>query len=685
MSNAAYRSFPPRGFSTPPATSRSKQFYPVMPRSERRPNGAAYPFHVIHKVPAGDSPYVRAKHVQLVDKDPTRAISMFWAAINSGDRVDSALKDMAVVMKQLNRSDEAIEAIKSFRHLCPLETQESLDNVLVELYKRSGRIEEQIEMLELRLKHIEEGIAFGRKKTKAARSQGKKVQITIEQEYLRLLGNLAWAYMQQNNFKSAEEFYRKALSLQQDKNKQCNLAICLMHMNRMTEARFLLQTIKASSGDGHMDESFAKSFERAMLTLAELECQPPVMPAAWEEDCRVGMLTAFRKQGEDKSNYFRFNKGVPQCTSFGQRHGLHFFSQTMASNESYTGGVHERKADFGSKRNENWVGKDGVEACKKAHASPSPSAGTPRVPFTQPRRCPWSLNNGLQRRACVQADAAGNCNRKLSFEKPIYAENAPVVNDGVYGELPSSRRDLRKMPLGYQDTVNGDSVVQPNSNGQALEYVKAMEASSDGNFDQSCSVANKDSVKLTAAENQISTKEFPSQSHPTRGNLKDTNEFLIPRCKKSWADWAEESSSSEASPFSLQSPNMCSDGCISGEEINDENINSNIVCGTPCTDKQTQNLSQKIKSLDLKTQPEKDGSRVNRGVRRSLCFDRLQRPDKAGCFCPSPLTKKALYFEGSNSAPTNESEPTWGNGIKLPSRNRLQVFQDIALDQSPCL
>ncbi|CAN1227907.1 Protein POLLENLESS 3 [Linum grandiflorum] len=42
---------------------------------------------------------------------------------------------MAVVLKQLNRSDEAIEAIKSFRHLCVPESQESIDNVLVELYK----------------------------------------------------------------------------------------------------------------------------------------------------------------------------------------------------------------------------------------------------------------------------------------------------------------------------------------------------------------------------------------------------------------------------------------------------------------------------------------------------------------------------------------------------------------------
>lgn len=59
----------------------------------------------------------------------------FWKAINAGDRVDSALKDMAVVMKQLDRAEEAIEAVKSFRLLCPKNSQESLDNVLIDLYK----------------------------------------------------------------------------------------------------------------------------------------------------------------------------------------------------------------------------------------------------------------------------------------------------------------------------------------------------------------------------------------------------------------------------------------------------------------------------------------------------------------------------------------------------------------------
>lgn len=76
--------------------------------------------------------------VQLVDKDPERAIPLFWAAINAGDRVDSALKDMAIVMKQQNRAEEAIEAIKSLRSRCSDQAQESLDNILLDLYKVIG-------------------------------------------------------------------------------------------------------------------------------------------------------------------------------------------------------------------------------------------------------------------------------------------------------------------------------------------------------------------------------------------------------------------------------------------------------------------------------------------------------------------------------------------------------------------
>lgn len=74
----------------------------------------------------------------MVQKDPDAAIALFWKAINAGDRVDSALKDMAVVMKQQDRAEEAIEAIKSFRDLCSRQAQGSLDNILIDLYKVLG-------------------------------------------------------------------------------------------------------------------------------------------------------------------------------------------------------------------------------------------------------------------------------------------------------------------------------------------------------------------------------------------------------------------------------------------------------------------------------------------------------------------------------------------------------------------
>ncbi|KAG0481680.1 hypothetical protein HPP92_012538 [Vanilla planifolia] len=133
------------------------------------------------------APYVRAKHLQvlpvihgfkcslpcfspqnskfvdvpspllffsLVEKDSFTAILWFWKAINAGDRVDSALKDMAVVMKQQDRAEEAIEAIKSFRHLCSKQAQESLDNLLLDLYKKCGMVGEQIELLKQKLMMI---------------------------------------------------------------------------------------------------------------------------------------------------------------------------------------------------------------------------------------------------------------------------------------------------------------------------------------------------------------------------------------------------------------------------------------------------------------------------------------------------------------------------------------------------
>ncbi|KFK34369.1 hypothetical protein AALP_AA5G136400 [Arabis alpina] len=228
-------------------------------------------FHAIHKVPIGDSPYVRAKNVQLVEKDPERAIPLFWKAINAGDRVDSALKDMAIVMKQQDRAEEAIEAIKSLRVRCSDQAQESLDNILLDLYKRCGRLDDQIGLLKHKLFLIQKGLAFNGKRTKTARSQGKKFQVSVEQEATRLLGNLGWALMQRDNFVEAEDAYRRALSIAPDNNKMCNLGICLMKQGRIDEAKETLRRVKPAVVDGPRGvDSHLKAYERAQQMLNDL-------------------------------------------------------------------------------------------------------------------------------------------------------------------------------------------------------------------------------------------------------------------------------------------------------------------------------------------------------------------------------------------------------------------------------
>ncbi|KAI5059067.1 hypothetical protein GOP47_0025386 [Adiantum capillus-veneris] len=221
------------------------------------------PFHVVHKVPAGDGFYVRAKHAQLVERKPEKAIALFWASLEAGDRVDSALKDLAIVLKQQNRPRDAILAVCTFRSRCSESAQDSLDNVLLDLYKSSGRLDDQIALLIRKLRAFQNCHSFNGKRTKTARSQGKKFQISVEQEVARLLGNLGWAYMQQSNYKDAESAYRRALALEVDSNKACNLGVCLMKQGKAEEAMAVLQGASLSNNKRANSGSHLKSYERA--------------------------------------------------------------------------------------------------------------------------------------------------------------------------------------------------------------------------------------------------------------------------------------------------------------------------------------------------------------------------------------------------------------------------------------
>ena len=71
----------------------------------------------------------------MVAKEPERAAEMFRLAIAAGERVDSAVKDLAVLLKAQGRAEEAIGAVQGMRGLCSEEAQEALDNILLDLYK----------------------------------------------------------------------------------------------------------------------------------------------------------------------------------------------------------------------------------------------------------------------------------------------------------------------------------------------------------------------------------------------------------------------------------------------------------------------------------------------------------------------------------------------------------------------
>lgn len=53
--------------------------------------------------------------------------------------------------------------------------------------QRCGRLDDQIALLRRKLYLIQQGMAFNGKRTKTARSQGKKFQVSVEQEATRLL------------------------------------------------------------------------------------------------------------------------------------------------------------------------------------------------------------------------------------------------------------------------------------------------------------------------------------------------------------------------------------------------------------------------------------------------------------------------------------------------------------------
>lgn len=107
--------------------------------SEFLPSAAAPSFETASKtsypVPRGDSAYARAKKAEYIDRDLEKAEHFYKLAIMRGERVDSAVKDLAGVLHQQGKTKEACEFLEQYRYLF-LSDLNKYDNLLLNLQKQ---------------------------------------------------------------------------------------------------------------------------------------------------------------------------------------------------------------------------------------------------------------------------------------------------------------------------------------------------------------------------------------------------------------------------------------------------------------------------------------------------------------------------------------------------------------------
>lgn len=497
-----------------------------------------------------------------------------------------------------------------------------------------------------------------------------------------------------------------------------------MHMNRIAEAKSLLEAVRSSLGSRQMEESSAKSFERALQILTDLESRSLLNPIKQEEGNQNEIQRSFTSlinrnskevktvlsnercrgsyhQSHIEDRGFLCGNGSQECFSFGLRSSLQSYPQTK-SVDNWKKGPHfensgERMSSFATRVKENWASSTGTQATptsKNTYSSPTTAGKNLNVLFTQPRRPSWGFNNGYQRRKILGDDTFRSSSRKLSFEPSITTENvqAQAIQD-VNGDYDSQHI--------VRQTQNSDSCecgatkksamkdcnlslkvpVEPSM----VDNARTAESAIDQVRFQSSGIGFSSSEKAMTTCEDYFRKNNPDVSDGLHRPTMETPQPAHNNHKKSWADMVEEEEEQEL--FSGRTLKEYYDGVNGEEEFNDENLNSNIICQSPRPQSQIKSLSCKFESFDLKDRYGTSGASVssrNPPVQRSLCFDQHQKPESTDYFCSSPLEKKALDFGSCNSMKENERYSMSGENKELMRRNRLQVFRHITLDpQNP--
>ena len=179
----------------------------------------------VEGVPKGSNPYARAKQVQLIEKNLERAEKLFRTAIKQRDNWESAVKDLAMLLDQQGRAEEAIELLEKYRGV--FSGKQSLDNLLIRLYSKA--------------EHYDQAITLLNEKLQKANTSASKIPLLWQ------IGN---AYLRQEKYTQAEQHFKQILHLQRgNQSAERNLAICLFKQERLDEAEKILNRILNTSPD----------------------------------------------------------------------------------------------------------------------------------------------------------------------------------------------------------------------------------------------------------------------------------------------------------------------------------------------------------------------------------------------------------------------------------------------------
>ena len=184
-------------------------------------------------VPKGSNPFARAKRAQLVEKNLDRAEQFFRQAISQNDNLESAVNDLASLLSQRERFEDAVKVIEQNRS--QIRNQQPLENLLTHIYKKFDVHDKAIELLDKQLKQ--------------ATTTSKKDQIRWQ---------IASSYLSIKEYVKAEELFRELLKRRPDHiSVKRNIAFCLSRQERYDEAEILLNQILAVS----LDEQSAELLE----------------------------------------------------------------------------------------------------------------------------------------------------------------------------------------------------------------------------------------------------------------------------------------------------------------------------------------------------------------------------------------------------------------------------------------